>query len=70
MNPDAVNHWDLPVTEFRPRRAVARVLCVTERGDPADPAVEARLLLRREDVSVFDFYRGRANRAEAIKRYG
>jgi hypothetical protein len=58
-NSDGVNHWDLPVTEFRPRRAMVRVLSVIERGDPTDPAVEALLSLRRENVAVFDFYRGR-----------
>ena len=59
-NSDVVNHWDLPVTGFRPRRTVVRVLSVVDRnGNPDDPAEEALLVLRREDVAVFDFYRGR-----------
>lgn len=65
---DVVNHWDLPVIG-KPREATARVMSVVERGDPCDPAVEAILLVRREPVVVFDFYRYRADRAEALRRY-
>lgn len=66
---DAVNHWDVPVTEFRPRRIEVRVLEKVDGPDPHDTSVEGVFLLRRESVTVFDFYRGRANRAETIRRY-
>lgn len=56
---DAVDHRDLPVTQPRPVLTRAHSVTVMERGDPADPAVEALLLMRRETVTVIDFYRHR-----------
>lgn len=64
FDPAAVNHWDLPVTGFKPRAVTVRVL---EPAVTADPAVEA--VLRREQVQVFDFYRHRPDRAAELRRY-
>jgi hypothetical protein len=60
FDPDAVQHWNLPVTCLKPREAQARVAEVVERGDPTDPSVEAVILVRRVPILVQDFYRGRS----------
>lgn len=57
---DAVNPRDLPVTDCKPRAVIVRV---AEEDEPcqctAHPSVEAVIVMRRRNVQVFDFYRGR-----------
>ena len=66
--PDAVNHWDLPVLG-KPRHTMVRIMGVVARGSEAEPDVELLLLVRRAPAVAFDFYRGRVDRADAIRRY-
>jgi hypothetical protein len=63
---DSVNHWDLPVAG-KPREVMVRV---AERDKLAEPSDDVEVwIVSREPVQVFDFYRHRPDRAEAIRRY-
>lgn len=57
---DTVHPCDLPVTDYKPRAVTVRV---AEEDEPcehtAHPSVESVIVLRRRQVLVFDFYRGR-----------
>ena len=60
---DCVNHWDLPVTSFKPRHVTVQV---AERDKLAEPTDDIEVwIVSRETVQVFDFYRHRTNRADA-----
>lgn len=59
MEPAAVHHKDLPVTQHRPQKVTVRVLERVDGPDPHDASVEGCFLLRRQEVIAFDFYRGR-----------
>lgn len=65
MNADTVNHWDLPVTDYKPKGTVARVLEPVATSDDQDVVA----VLRKRKVIVFDFYRHRPDRAEAVRRF-
>lgn len=64
---DGVNHWDIPVTGFKPRDATVRV---AERDKLAEPTDDIEVwIVSREPVLVFDFYRHRPDRAATVTRF-
>jgi hypothetical protein len=59
MDSNEVHACDVPLLGMKPQRVDVRVLTVMARLDEANPAWEAVLVVRREAVLVFDFYRFR-----------
>lgn len=67
---DAVNHWDVPVTEPKPSVAVAKVAQMVDDGYEDGVAAHPEVwTVSRVPVRVFDFYRHRPDRAEVLRRY-
>ena len=58
-DPDAVKSRHLPVPS-RPKPVFVRVLETLNRfPDSEDPTIEAHAIIRRRQMAVIDFYKGR-----------
>ena len=58
-DPDAVQSFNLPVPS-RPKPVFIRILEILNRfPDSEDPTIEAYAIIRRRQLAVIDFYKGR-----------
>lgn len=55
-----VDHRDVPITGFRPQQTTVFCQRVVQRGPTEDdPTLEVAYVVRRLNVTVWDFYRNR-----------
>jgi len=59
-----IDHRDIPLTNFQPRKEIVFRQRVVQRGPTIDdPTHEMSYVVRRLPVTVFDFYKNRPEEA-------